>query len=98
MFAGYLAFTTVWQAIERGSVLEDVQTLSEKYAAFARQSRNEAVHGTIRLEQQFVASLRGRTSEGAQRWATRRPTTKPASRPSSRRTSAAVSSSITSSS
>jgi tetratricopeptide (TPR) repeat protein len=63
VFAGYLAFTTVWQAIERGSVLEDVQTLSEKYAAFARQSRNEAVHETIRLEQQFVASLRGRTSE-----------------------------------
>jgi PAS domain S-box-containing protein len=63
VFAGNLAFNTVWQAIETGAVLEDVQVLAEKYAALARDSHNDAVHETIRLEQQFVASLRGKTTE-----------------------------------
>jgi len=63
VFAGYLAFTTVWQTIEKGAVLDEVQPLSEKHAAFARQSHNDAVLETIRLEQQFVASLRGVTTD-----------------------------------
>jgi PAS domain S-box-containing protein len=63
VFAGYLAFTTVWQTIEKGSALDDVQAVSEKHAAFARQSHNDAVFETIRLEQQFIASLRGMTTE-----------------------------------
>ncbi len=63
VFAGNLAFNAVWQTIEKGAVLEDVQTLSEKYAALARDSHNDAVHETIRLEQQFVVSLRGKTIE-----------------------------------
>ena len=43
-------------------MLEDVRALSAKYAAFARQSRNLAVCETVRLEQQFVASLQGRVT------------------------------------
>ncbi len=66
VFAGNLAFNAVWQAIEKGGVLEDVQTLSEKYAALARDSHNDAVHDLIRIEQQFVASLRGKTTERLQ--------------------------------
>ncbi|HEX2569532.1 MAG TPA: AAA family ATPase [Polyangia bacterium] len=61
VYASYLAFETVWQAVERGDVLEDVFKLSQRYAAFARQSRNEAVFETIRVEQQFLRNLRGLT-------------------------------------
>jgi len=63
VFAGYLAFETLWQLIEKGDCLKDVQALSMKYAAFAQQSHNVAVCETIRLEQQFVACLQGRTRE-----------------------------------
>ncbi|MBN3759330.1 AAA family ATPase [Burkholderia sp. Ac-20365] len=63
VFAGYLAFTTVWQIIEKGSALDEIQPLSEKHAALARQSHNDAILETIRLEQQFVASLRGVTTD-----------------------------------
>jgi PAS domain S-box-containing protein len=63
VFAGNLAFNAVWQAIETGTSLEDVQALSEKYAVLARESHNDAVHETIRAEQQLVASLRGKTTE-----------------------------------
>jgi predicted ATPase/signal transduction histidine kinase len=61
VFASYIAFEIVWQAIERGDPIDDVLAFSEKYAAFARDSRNEPVHQTIRLEQQFLACLKGRT-------------------------------------
>lgn len=62
VFTGYLAFETLWQLIEKGETLEDVQALSVKYAAFARQSRNLAVCETVRLEQQFVACLQGKVT------------------------------------
>ncbi|WP_341272031.1 trifunctional serine/threonine-protein kinase/ATP-binding protein/sensor histidine kinase [Paraburkholderia ginsengiterrae] len=63
VFAGNLAFNAIWQTIEKGAVLDDVQTLSEKYAALARDSHNDAVYELVRIEQQFVASLRGKTTE-----------------------------------
>lgn len=61
VFAGYIAFEIVWQAVERGDTLDDVLALSERFAAFARDSRNDAVYQTIRLEQQFLACLKGLT-------------------------------------
>jgi len=57
VYAGFLAFETVWQAIEKGDTLPDVFALSMKYAAFALESHNDAVYQTIRLEQQFIVSL-----------------------------------------
>jgi predicted ATPase len=63
VYAGFLAFETVWQAIEKGDTLQDVLALSMKYAAFAQESHNDAVYQTIRLEQQFIASLEGRTKD-----------------------------------
>jgi PAS domain S-box-containing protein len=63
VYAGFLAFETVWQLFEKGDVLAEVVAQSAKYAAFARQSHNDAVYETIRLEQQFVASLQGRTTD-----------------------------------
>jgi PAS domain S-box-containing protein len=61
VFAGHIAFEVVWQAVERGDRLEDVLTFSQRYADFARGSRNDAVHQTICLEQQFVRCLMGKT-------------------------------------
>ncbi|HTY66498.1 MAG TPA: AAA family ATPase [Alphaproteobacteria bacterium] len=63
VYAGFLAFETVWQAIEKGDSLADVLALSATFAAFAEQSHNDAVYETIRLEQRFVASLQGRTED-----------------------------------
>src|ERR1700678_1092710 len=63
VFAGYITFETLWQLIEKGDDLQDIQTLSVKYAAFAEQSHNDAVCETIRLEQHFMASLQGRTKD-----------------------------------
>src|SRR5260370_34425113 len=61
VYAGFLAFETVWQLVEKGDLLGDVLSSAAIYAAFARQHRNHAGFGTIRLEQQFIASLQGRT-------------------------------------
>ncbi|MGY8668384.1 AAA family ATPase [Bradyrhizobium sp. UFLA05-109] len=61
VYAGFLAFETVWQLIEKGDGLEDVLTSASRYATFAKQSHNDAVFETIRLEQQFIGSLQGRT-------------------------------------
>ena len=63
VYAGHLAFLTVWQAIERGVPLAEVRTMATRNAEFARQSHIDAVYQTIELEQQFVASLQGRTSD-----------------------------------
>ena len=63
VYAGHLAFLSVWQAIERGDPLEEVRTLAARNAKFARQSHNDAVYQTIQLEQQFVTSLQGKTSD-----------------------------------
>jgi PAS domain S-box-containing protein len=61
VYAGFLAFETVWQLIEKGNTLDDVLASSSRFAAFARQSHNDAVYETIRLEQQFVSRLQGTT-------------------------------------
>jgi anti-anti-sigma factor len=61
VYAGFLAFETVWQAVERGDALDDVRRFSERYAAFARESKNEAVYQTIRMQQQLLSCLEGST-------------------------------------
>jgi PAS domain S-box-containing protein len=63
VYAGFLAFETVWHLIEKGDALAEVLTSSNRYAVFAQQSRNNAVYETIRLEQRFVASLQGTTRD-----------------------------------
>lgn len=61
VYGGFLAFETTWQLIEKGDALEDVRSQSEKHAEFARLSHNDAVYETIRIEQQFIASLQGKS-------------------------------------
>ena len=63
VYAGHLAFLSVWQAIERGVTLTDAGTLATRNAEFACQSHIDAVTQTIELERQFIASLQGRTSD-----------------------------------
>ena len=59
--SNYAAFQAVWLLFERGMQLDELRRSSDKYLAFAGQSRNEAVYQTIRLEQQFFAALQGTT-------------------------------------
>jgi predicted ATPase/signal transduction histidine kinase len=58
-YAGHIAFHTVWQHVEKGDPIDEVLQVSQKYADFARQSHNDAVYHTIRLEQHFLSSLQG---------------------------------------
>ena len=61
VYASFLAFETVWQRFECGEPLAEVRRHSERFLAFAADSKNDAVYQTIRLEQQFLASLTGHT-------------------------------------
>ncbi|MEO5727580.1 MAG: hypothetical protein ABI134_27805, partial [Byssovorax sp.] len=61
VYAVAVAFQTVWQAVERGDSLEEVRRLSQRYAAFTRESKNEAIHQTIRMQQQLLSCLEGST-------------------------------------
>jgi PAS domain S-box-containing protein len=61
VYAGFLAFETVWQLIETGDALDDVAAESARFAQFAVASSNTPVYDTIRMQQQFIASLKGKT-------------------------------------
>jgi anti-anti-sigma factor len=65
VYGSFLAFETVWQRFECGEPIAEVRRHSERFLAFAAESKNEAVHETIRLEQQFLASLAGTTRPGS---------------------------------
>jgi predicted ATPase len=61
VYGSFLAFETVWQRFECGEPIAEVRRHSERFLAFAADSKNDAVFQTIRLEQQFLASLTGHT-------------------------------------
>ncbi|QSQ19110.1 AAA family ATPase [Pyxidicoccus parkwayensis] len=63
VFAAYHGFWSIWLTVERGDTLDDVLQESRGYAAFARESHNDVMRVTIAVQQQFVASLKGRTRE-----------------------------------
>ena len=63
VYASYLAFETVWQAIERGDTPDEVRALAERYRVFASQTKNAAVHETIRMQERYLAFLDGRTDD-----------------------------------
>jgi predicted ATPase len=65
VYASYLAFETVWQVYEKGDTLAEIHRVAERFASFARKTGNHAVLETIRLEQQFLRSLRGLTAADA---------------------------------
>ncbi len=61
VIANYIAYSIVWQAMERGDTLGSVLDFSREYSDFAFDSRNEAIYQTIILEQQFLKCLMGET-------------------------------------
>ncbi len=61
VYAGFLAFEILWQLIECYERVDDILAASTRYADFARQTNNETIYETIRIEQQFLKCLQGRT-------------------------------------
>jgi len=47
----------VWYLVEKGDPLQDVLSAALRYAAFAKQSHNDAVHEIIRVEECFIRVL-----------------------------------------
>lgn len=60
--ANFVAVLVVLQAFERGDALDDVLRFSERFEAFAKQSRNEPIYQSIRMAQQLARSLKGQTA------------------------------------
>src|SRR3954463_3241342 len=63
VYAGFLSFETVWQLLEKGDPLEPVLQGPKRNASFPQESHNDPIFQTIRLEQQFVKSLQGKTND-----------------------------------
>ncbi len=59
--ANYNGYQGSWQIIQLGYPLAETYKSLEKYIAFARQSKHEAVYQTIRLQQMLLMNLRGLT-------------------------------------
>ncbi|MBE8997295.1 AAA family ATPase [Nostoc sp. LEGE 12447] len=59
--ANYNGYQGSWQIIQLGFPLAETYKSLEKYTAFARQSKHEAVYQTIRLQQMLLINLRGLT-------------------------------------
>jgi len=63
VFASYTACFTLWLMHETGEPLDDTLKLARRYIAFARQSHNDVVYQTIRQSEQYVAGLKGATTQ-----------------------------------
>jgi PAS domain S-box-containing protein len=62
VYAGYTACLRVWLMLETGDPLDEIVDVARRYSVFARQTRNNVVCETIRLCEQYAASLKGSTS------------------------------------
>ncbi|MBA3464333.1 MAG: AAA family ATPase [Deltaproteobacteria bacterium] len=63
IYSNYIGFQAPWHLYEAGAPLPAVTALIAKHAAFAQETRYEAVHWTLRAEEQFVLALMGGTGE-----------------------------------
>ncbi|MEH1975667.1 MAG: AAA family ATPase [Nostoc sp.] len=59
--ANYNGYQGSWQIIQLGYPLTETYKSLEKYTAYARQSKHDAVYQTIRLQQMLLMNLRGLT-------------------------------------
>ncbi|WP_165979513.1 trifunctional serine/threonine-protein kinase/ATP-binding protein/sensor histidine kinase [Paraburkholderia guartelaensis] len=59
IYAGYIAFESIWQAYERGEHLNEVTSLCRENLRFANELRNKPISVTIELELMFLLSLQG---------------------------------------
>lgn len=63
VYGGFLAFQIPMHVWENGHALEEVLASTARFAAFAQQSHNDAIHETILLEQRFVRLLMGSNAD-----------------------------------
>jgi predicted ATPase/signal transduction histidine kinase len=63
VYAGYTACFAVWLTLEAGGPLDETVEVARRYGAFARQTHNEPVSETVRLSEQYAASLKGATQQ-----------------------------------
>jgi PAS domain S-box-containing protein len=61
--ANYNGFQGSWQMIEAIIPLTDADHHLQKYLNFAQQSKHESAYQTIRLQQQFILNLQGKTHD-----------------------------------
>lgn len=61
--ANYNGYQGSWQMIEAITPLNEADRALQKYVAFAQQSKHEAAYQTIRLQQQFILNLQGKTQD-----------------------------------
>lgn len=61
VFACYCAHIGIWNRIEKGDTLENVHEAIRQYLPFVGQCQNTVVLQTLRMYQQFVACLQGKT-------------------------------------
>lgn len=59
IYAGYIAFESIWQAYERGEHLNEVTNLCRENLRFANELRNKTISVTIELELMFLLRLQG---------------------------------------
>lgn len=59
IYAGYIAFESIWQAYERGEHLDEVTRLCRENLRFAGELRNQTICATIELELKFLLRLQG---------------------------------------
>jgi PAS domain S-box-containing protein len=63
VYAGYTTCFTVWLMLEAGGPLDENLKVARRYIDFARQTRNDVVYETIRMSEQYAASLKGSTRQ-----------------------------------
>jgi PAS domain S-box-containing protein len=63
VFAGYTTCFTMWLMLEVGGPLDESLKAARRYTAFARRNHNDVIYQTIRLSEQYVASLKGLTQQ-----------------------------------
>ncbi|MEM5314948.1 AAA family ATPase [Paraburkholderia sp. JHI869] len=59
IYAGYIAFESIWQAYERGDHLDEVTNLCRENLRFANELRNRTISVTIELELMYLLRLQG---------------------------------------
>jgi predicted ATPase/signal transduction histidine kinase len=61
VYAAYVGCHAVWHALEGGDPLDEVLALSQRYGTIYRQIRSDITCELLRLYDQFVACLKGKT-------------------------------------
>jgi len=61
VYAGYLTYNAGFVLFETGAPLARLLEATQKYAAFAKQGKNELVYRVLHAEQQFARALQGTT-------------------------------------